>query len=73
MSGADCSSPLRYIVWMLSVQSWTVRVSENLVRLGSFVFHYWVDGLFVSAATCGFAMVYSWICADRDWGVSFGG
>ena len=37
------------------------------VGLWSFVFYYWWDGLFVPAATCGFAIVYSWICADRDW------
>ena len=32
-----------------------------------------VDRLFVSAATECFAMVYRWICADRDWVVSLGG
>ena len=34
--------------------------------IGSFVFHYWGEGLFDCAATVGFAMVYCWICADRD-------
>ena len=31
------------------------------------------EGLSVPAATVGLAMVYSWICADRDWGVCFCG
>ena len=51
VSGADCSSPLRYIVWVLCVRAWTVRISENLVGLWSHVFHWWWDGLFVPAAT----------------------
>ena len=42
------------------------------VGLGSFVFHYWEDRLFVPAATVGLAMVYSWICADRGWIVCLG-
>ena len=40
------------------------------VGLVSFVFHYWGDGLFVPAATVGWAMVYRWICADREWSVN---
>ena len=43
-----------------------------VVGLVSHVFHYWGEGLFVPAATCGFAIVYSWICADREWVVCFG-
>ena len=31
------------------------------------------EGLFVPAATVGFAMVFRRICADRDWVVSFCG
>ena len=31
------------------------------------------DRSFVPAATCGLTMVYSWICADRDWIVCLGG
>ena len=46
---------------------------SRVVGLWSHVFHYWGEGLFVPAATLGFAMVYSWICADRDWGVCLGG
>ena len=38
-----------------------------VVWLVSHVFHYWGEGLFVPAATVGWAMVYSWICADRGW------
>ena len=52
--------------WYRSRFSW-------VVGLWSFVFHYWGDGSFVPAATCGFAMVYSWIYADRDWGVCLDG
>ena len=44
-----------------------------VVGFVSFVFHYWGEGLFVPAAMWGFAMVYSWICADRDWVVCFDG
>ena len=56
----------------IGVRSGIVRVSVDFVGLMSFVFHYWGDGLFVPAAMWGFAMVYSWICADRDWVVCFG-
>ena len=55
---------------MHCVRAWTVRVSVDFVWLVSFVFHYWWDRLFIPAATVGLAMVYSWICADRDWVVS---
>ena len=53
-SGADRSSPLRRIVWVLGVRAWAVRVSVDLAGFWSHVFHYWWDGLFVSAATWGF-------------------
>ena len=39
---------------------------SRVVGLVSHVFHYWGEGLFVPAATVGLAMVYSWICADRE-------
>ena len=39
---------------------------------GSFVFHYWWDGLFVPAATWGFAMAFRRICANRGWVDCFG-
>ena len=42
VSGADCSSPLRRIVWVLCVRAEIVRVSENHARHMSFVFHYWL-------------------------------
>ena len=57
----------------IGVRSGIVRVSVDFVGLMSFVFHYWVDRLFVSAATECFAMVFRRICADRDWVVSLGG
>ena len=46
---------------------------SRVVGLGSFVFHYWGDRSFMPAATCGFAMVFRRICADRDWVVCFCG
>ena len=58
VSGADRSSPLRYIVWVLCVRAWTVRVSVDFVGNKSFVFHWWWDRLFGPAATLGFVMVY---------------
>ena len=51
VSGADCLLPLRYIVWVLCVRAWTVRVSVDFVGLMSFVFHWWWDRLFIPAAT----------------------
>ena len=39
---------------------------------GSFVFHYWWDGLFVPAATWDFAVVFRRICANRGWVGCFG-
>ena len=73
VSGACRLSPLRYIVWVLCVRAWTVRDSENLVGLGSHVFHWWWDGLFIPAATLGLAVDICWITADRDWVDCFGG
>ena len=51
---------------------WDRSRFSRVVWLWSFVFHYWCEGLFVPAATVGFAMVFRRICADRDWVVSFG-
>ena len=65
MSGANCSSPLRRIVWLLGVRAWTVRVSVDFAGLMSFVFHWWWDRLFVPAATRGFAIDIRRITADR--------
>ena len=45
---------------------------SRVVGLMSFVFHYWGEGLFVPAATWGFAMAFRRICADRGWVVCFG-
>ena len=39
---------------------------SQVVGLVSHVFHYWGEGLFVPAATVGFAMGIRRICADRD-------
>ena len=43
VSGADCLSPLRYDVWVLCVRAEVACVSENLVELVSFAFHYWME------------------------------
>ena len=59
------SSPLRRDIWMLCVRSWTVRVSVDFAGLGSHVFHWWWDGLYVPAATWCFAMDVRRITADR--------
>ena len=40
---------------------------SRVVGLGSFVFHYWGDRSFVPAATWGWAIIFRWICADREW------
>ena len=45
----------------------SLAFQKILLGLGSFVFHYWWDGLFVSAATWGFAKIFRRICADRGW------
>ena len=50
---------------MLCVRAWTVRVSVDFAGLGSHVFHWWWEGLFIPAATWCFAIVFYWITADR--------
>ena len=50
---------------MLGVRAETVRVSVDFVGLWSFVFHWWWEGLFVPAATWGFAVDMRRITADR--------
>ena len=42
------------------VRAEIVRVSVDFAGHMSFVFHYWWDGLFIPAATVGFAMFYRW-------------
>ena len=37
---------------------------SRVVGLISFVFHYWGEGLFVPAATWGWAIIFRWICAQ---------
>ena len=46
------------MVWVLGVRAWTVRVSVDFAGLGSFVFHWWWDVLYVPAATWGFDIVF---------------
>ena len=65
VSGADCSSPLRRGVWVLCVRAEVACVSVDFVGLGSFVFHWWLDGLFIPAATWCFAVDMRRITADR--------
>ena len=52
--------------WYRSRFSWGVG-------LVSHVFHYWGIGCSCLRLRGVFAMVYRWICADRDWGVCFCG
>ena len=52
---------------MLCVRAGIARVSEDFVGFGSFVFHYWWDGLFLPAAIVRFAVVFRRICANRGW------
>ena len=67
MSGANCSSPLRYIVWVLCVRAETVRVSENHAGHMSFVFHWW----WMDCSFLRLRGVLLWsivrITADREW------
>ena len=55
------------------VRAEIVRVSVGLPSWYRMFFIIGGDGLFVSAATVGFAMAFRRICADREWGVSLGG
>ena len=58
---------------MLGVRAEVACVSENLVGLWSFVFHWWWDRLFVPAATGCFAVDMRRITADRDISSNFVG
>ena len=40
--------------------------------IGSHVFHYWWDGLFVPAAIVRFVVAFRRICANRGWIIGFG-
>ena len=66
VSGAVVTRQFRILFGCLCSGWYRSRFSW-VVGLVSFVFHYWGKGLFVPAATCGFAIVFCWICADRDW------
>ena len=46
---------------------------SRVAQLVSLVFHYWGDGLFVPAATLGFAMDIRRITADRAISSNFAG
>ena len=62
MSGAGRLSPLRFFVWVLCVRLCIVRVSDGLVWLVSFVFHYWGE----KDAVCLALTHVFWITADRE-------
>ena len=58
----------QFRIWFCFLCSgWYRSRFSRVVGLVSHVFHYWGDRSFVPAATVGLAMVYSWICADREW------
>ena len=69
VSGAVVHRQFR--IWFCYLCSgWYRSRFSRVVGLWSHVFHYWGDRLFVPAATCGLAMFFRRICADRDWVVS---
>ena len=45
---------------------WSLAFQKITLGIGSFVFHWWWDRLFVPAATRGFDIVYCRITANRD-------
>ena len=64
---------------VVCVRAGIVRVSVGFVGHISHVFHYWWDGLFVPAATWGFAFSFVGFARNllrrltREWVVCFGG
>ena len=54
ISGANRSSPVRNLVQLAVFGPVSLTFQKILLGLRSFVFHYWLDGLFVPAATWGF-------------------
>ena len=50
-SGANRSSPGRNLVQLFVFGPVSLAFQKISLGIGSFVFHYWWDGLFVSAAT----------------------
>ena len=69
-SGAGRLSPVPNIVW-LSVFGLRSFAFQSGCWAGIVRFSLLGEGLFVPAATWGLAMVYSRICADREWVVCF--
>ena len=53
-SGANRSSPVRNLVQLSVFGPVSLAFQKISLGIGSFVFHYWLDGLFVPAATWGF-------------------
>ena len=72
VSGAAFYPQFRILFGYLC-SGWYRSRFSRVVGLWSFVFHYWGDRSFMPAATCGFAMVFRRICADRDWVVCLDG
>ena len=66
MSGAVVTRQFRILFGYLGSGCDRLRFNR-VVGLGAFVFHYWGEGLFVPAATWGLAIIFRWICADREW------
>ena len=58
-SGAGRSSPVRNLVQLFVFGSVSLAFQKISLGFGSLVFHYWWDGLFVSAATWGFCHGFS--------------
>ena len=53
-SGAGRSSPIRNLMQLSVFGPGSHAFQKISLGIGSFVFHYWWDGLFVPAATWGF-------------------
>ena len=71
VSGAGRLSPVPNMVW-LSVFGLCSFAFQSGCWAGIARFSLLGEGSFVPAATVGLAMVYRWICADRDWVDCFG-
>ena len=61
------------ILFSYLCSGWYRSRFSRVAQLVSFVFHYWGEGLFVPAATLGFAFSFVGFALTRDWIVCLGG
>ena len=58
----------QFRIWFCFLCSgWYRSRFSRVVGRVSHVFHYWWGRSFVPAATWGWAIIFRWICADREW------